>query len=399
MFQWIKGHQFTSEFKEWYDRSSPYPSVKFESPPRLLDVANNNAGVTPTTVVGEFIRAVTEEGKHWVGLDVDISDGRYAREDWTFEFPVSGGSSAPIMAENTHVRRFSFKNRSNVITTDLQFITLRTPSLHLDLRGTTNPIRLEKCFIGKLTLPDLSGLPDEKSDLKPSVEIHDCWIGTLVLHSRSMKKLTVVGGGIANIQCPSSQDENPFLGSVSFKQVFFPSSPKQTKLFQGSDAYGSLSAHLRKLGNTLMANQMRAHQLRAERAKEHGYFARFTNWIYDKFADYGMKPGRPILWLLGVYALVVIYCYYIDDGTLAQHKHSYVGAYAGLLDENGGRLNRSLLLPLQSITNPFGVFFDSRKLIVPSTMWGSILLTIQGLFSDILLVMTALSVRRRYKAE
>jgi hypothetical protein len=70
-----------------------------------------------------------------------------------------------------------------------------------------------------------------------------------------------------------------------------------------------------------------------------------------------------------------------------------------LLDKNGGRFYRSLLLPVHSIVNPFGIFFDGRKLIVPTTISSTVLLTIQGLLSDMLLVMTALSIRRRFKAE
>ena len=148
----------------------------------------------------------------------------------------------------------------------------------------------------------------------------------------------------------------------------------------------------------LMANQMRTHQLRTERSDEHG-FARMTNWIYGTFANYGTSPGRPLWCLLGLYLFAFGYILTFDRGTLTQHADNYVGAYAVLLDENGGCLSRSLLLPFNSIINPFGTFFDSRKLIVPSTTLGSILLTVQGLFSDVLVLMTVLSIRRRFKAE
>jgi hypothetical protein len=112
-----------------------------------------------------------------------------------------------------------------------------------------------------------------------------------------------------------------------------------------------------------------------------------------------MSPGRPLLWLLGLYGLAFASLFIYDCGTLTQPVEFYKGANSSLLDENGGRLYRSLFLPLQSIVNPFGIFFETRKLIVPTTMFGSVLLTLQGLFSDILVVMTALSIRRRFKAE
>lgn len=169
-------------------------------------------------------------------------------------------------------------------------------------------------------------------------------------------------------------------------------------MFQGPQAYRNLHAHLKKHDNMLLANQMRAHQLRAERAEEDG-FTRITNRIYGTFANYGMNPGRPILYLIGLYAISFMYLYTIDCGTLMQPDDFYNGAYRYFLDKNDGCFYRSLLLPLNSIVNPFGVFFDPRKLIVPTTMLGSVLLTIQGLFSDMLIVMTVLSIRRRFKTE
>lgn len=90
------------------------------------------------------------------------------------------------------------------------------------------------------------------------------------------------------------------------------------QVFHGPHAYRSIYAHLKNLDNTLMANQMRSHQLRAERADEQGLFAKFSNWAYDTLADYGMSPGRPLLFLVGLYGLAVIYCYNFDYGTLTQ---------------------------------------------------------------------------------
>jgi hypothetical protein len=70
-----------------------------------------------------------------------------------------------------------------------------------------------------------------------------------------------------------------------------------------------------------------------------------------------------------------------------------------MVDEEWGRWVRSLLLPLHAIVNPFGVLFDTRRFIVPSSGLGAALLIIQGLCSDTLILMTVLSIRRRFKAE
>ena len=88
-----------------------------------------------------------------------------------------------------------------------------------------------------------------------------------------------------------------------------------------------------------------------------------------------------------------------DQGVITQSENDYVGAYEAYLDKNAGRITRSFMLPLQAIVNPFGIFFDTRKLVVPFTTWGATLLTIQGLCSDVLLLMTVLSIRRRFKTE
>lgn len=249
-------------------------------------------------------------------------------------------------------------------------------------------------MIRKLEIP-------AKSSIHPgeiTLELDGSWIGTLVLAPGCLKNFRVTGGGIAQIECPPSDSQNPFAGEVSFKNTFVPSSSRETKLFCGPHAYRSLYAHLKKLDNSLMANLMRSRQLRSERAAEQG-IANVANWIYGAFADYGMSPGKPICWVLGAYILAFVGCYNFDPGMLAKSDSFYVGAYSVLLDENGGRYTRSFLLPFHSIINPFGVFFDTRKIFVPTTGLGSMLLTLQGLFSDILLVMTALSIRRRYKAE
>ncbi len=82
---------------------------------------------------------------------------------------------------------------------------------------------------------------------------------------------------------------------------------------------------------------------------------------------------------------------------VTQPVQAYIGAYASFLDWNNGHLWRSILLPVQSILNPFGFFFDARKLIIPVNSWASVLLFVQGLFSDVMLLLFGICVRRRFK--
>jgi hypothetical protein len=387
----IREQRFPPGFDEWCGQAGSPAPKGFKEGLNLPQFILRGSFDTPEETTREYVNFITEQGAQWSALNLGGSDP-YGTREWDFRFPGTGLSHDQIGTHNTSVLNLGIESRFKV----LKISNLRAQVVFLSIQTETGPIRLGNCVVATLRINKSDAVA---SSTNVALELHNCWIGTLVLPSGCLKKLKVTGGGIANVECPSSDRENPFIGDVSFKKVFFPSSKSETRLFQGSHAYGSLYAHLKKLDNTLMANQMRAHQLRSERAEKEEGFTWFANWTYGTFADYGVSPGRSLWWLFGVYIVAFFACYNFDPGMLTQSKESYVGAYSALLDENGGHLNRSLLLPLQSITNPFGVFFDARKLIVPTTWHGSMLLTLQGLFSDILLVMTALSIRRRFKAE
>ena len=123
----------------------------------------------------------------------------------------------------------------------------------------------------------------------------------------------MTGGGIAWIDCPPSDGANPFVGDVRFTNVFFPFSQRQSSLFESSQGYRNLRSHLDKLDNALESEKLRCLQLRADREREKG-FAWFVNWFYGTFAGYGRNPGRPLLYLLGLYLVTVFAVYKYDGG-------------------------------------------------------------------------------------
>lgn len=388
LIRWMNGQPFPPGFDEWCELSEAPRDPALPKHDSFSSYVRERANGGWVAGAESFFASVAAPGTHWPFVGID-PPGDYAKHELRLRFPEEHSTSA-MSRERTHAWRMQI----NGIFKLFECINARVGSCDLQPVGATPHVRLVNCVIGKLTIKAKnSNYPGEII-----LELDDSWIGTLVLGPGCLENLRVTRGGIAQIQCPSDGG-NPFTGAVSFKNVCFPSSSRQTKLFQGAHAYRSLYAHLKKLDNTLMANLMRSHQLRAERADEGYRFAQFTNWIYDTFSNYGMSPGRPLLWLLGLFLLTVMYLYNCDYGTLAQPDEFYKGANAALLDQNGGRFYRSLLLPLHSIINPFGIVFDARKLIVPTTLLSTVLLAIQGLLSDMLLVMTALSIRRRFKAE
>ena len=105
----------------------------------------------------------------------------------------------------------------------------------------------------------------------------------------------------------------------------------------------------------------------SERGQEKGFVAWFVNWFYGTFVNYGTSPGRPLLYLAILYAVTVVAIYNYDGGKLPLPTEAYTGAYTLYLDSNGGWLNWSLLLPVQSILNPFSLFFDVRRYVIPDT--------------------------------
>lgn len=363
-------------------RHDPSPPPGFE-PHATFANFSVGRGLTPAA---EFIESVTRKNKHWSKLSLDSPNKSTGK--WRLEFRPQA-----VTAHYDH---------ATIESTDIWDLSIIGTFKTLEIIGLTawkitihrescfdQPIRFVNCVIGQLML--------NTSNSQPSLELHHCWIGTLGLPEACTKDLTINGGGIANIDCPPADSPNPFKGAVIFKDVFFPTAVQQTSLFEGSQAYRSLHAHLKKHDNIPAANLMRALQLRSERTDDQG-FTKLTNWIYGTFADYGTSPGRPLLWVLGFYLFASVLIYSFDQG-IVNPELKYVGANKVLLDENGGCITRSVLLPLHSLINPFGIFFDARKLILPTTAAGSILLTIQGLCSDVLILMTVLSIRRRFKAE
>lgn len=261
---------------------------------------------------------------------------------------------------------------------------------HLTIKNQTarNVFRISKCLIGTLHINGLE--PAE-------VELTDCIVGTLQLEQDGkVKRLEVKGGAIADIACPTPSQKNPFSGSVRFVKVALPTSRTQTKLFKTPQVYRNLFDHLEKLNNLVTANQIRAKQMQAEREDDRGVTL-LINWVYGTFANYGTSPGRPLIWILGLYVFVAIVAYLADASALSSSFDHDSGQYKSFSDPKWGNWNRAWLLPLQSAVNPFGVFFDSRKALTPNSVWWGFALTVYGVVSDLLLLMFIFCIRRRFK--
>lgn len=384
VIRWRNGQRFPPGFDEW--AKQPTPSDRRNNL-RFSDYTPLGQPVEPSHAVKEFVNSVTKAESYW--LNIDLTSPGFHYGEWNLRFrSVSTRLDKQMSAETTDVWWLSISGYIKL----LSVYDLTAWNTEISTGAPEQPVRFTNCVIGKLILRE----PEESTGLR--LELNNCWIGELQLPDSCLKGLTITGGGIAKIDCPPADDTNPFKGTVTFTNVFFPTSSRQTSLFEGAQAYRSLHSHLKKHDNMLMANLMRSCQLQAERSNEKG-FAWFSNWFYGTFANYGTSPGRPIVCIIALYILSVAFLYHCDQGSLTQPPASYVGANESLLNEKGGRLNRSLRLPIQAMVNPFAMSFDARALIVPETTTAGVLLTVQGLFSDLLLIMTIFGIRRRFKAD
>lgn len=236
-------------------------------------------------------------------------------------------------------------------------------------------------------------------------------IGTLEIGSGSITNLSIEDCLILDIKCPPPEKNNPFTGSVFIdRETYFHTDKGVGRRFSGPQSFTSIRAHLEELQNAPMSALFRAYELKAERHGDKG-LNKFSSWLYDLSANYGLSPGRP-LWLLALpmYLLVAVIVFYFDGGSIASGTERYQGYLAlmvGICPEpfiatNGSselcspRLARSLFLPLQSIGGPL-VFFSAFKLVVANNFWVAGLLLVQGLFTDLMIFISILSIRRRFK--
>jgi len=226
----------------------------------------------------------------------------------------------------------------------------------LDINGPgTETINLKNCCIKEIEI---------HNSRRINLTLNNCLIGKLDLTTKSINTLNVNEGAIISILCPPPDGDNPFIGSVTLQDVYFPI--KKSLLFEGPQQYRNFRAHFEALQNAPAANLMRAKQLAAEYETETGLSKLFLG-LYSLVSDYGVKPGKPLWGILIVYILMGF----------------IIGACKGFWE--------SLILPLQAILYPIGIlrndsnfsdihiFFKSFLLILALTADGLIIFIISGL--------------------
>lgn len=251
--------------------------------------------------------------------------------------------------------------------------------------GNGGELILENCQIKKL-----------QCGKRSNIFIKKCWVGEMNLQTKEINNLTIESSWIFSIL--SLAELNPFSGSVLFSDVHFVTSAKHSSLFKGPQQFRNLRSHFEKIQNGPAASLMRAKELDSERKNEKGV-SKIFSWIYWFFSNYGLNPGRPLIFLLGFFLITAGFVYSYDKGTLTPREEYLTGWQTRLKNGKEGSLFlRSIILPIQSMVNPFGLF-NINKPLVPASLLGKLFLTIYGIVADSLIAFTIFGIRKRFKIQ
>ena len=234
-----------------------------------------------------------------------------------------------------------------------------------------------------------------KNPPKSNVDLHSTNIGHFILAPNCLVDLKIEKGVILNITCPPTHQENPFVGSVSFKDVDFQNKPLEGFL-RGAQPYRNLRYHLRSMENSLAANIIHSVELTTER-EEDTTDNKFFGFLYQIISNYGASTSRPLIWLIGTFVLSFIIIYFSDGAVPLTDKSLYVGWRSTLLcDGFRGEMAKSVLLSLQSSFNPLSIF-GTKSFLIPKNFWIAALTAVQGVFSAIFIAFFIFALRRRFK--
>lgn len=263
-------------------------------------------------------------------------------------------------------------------------------------------VRLElvNCEIGVLSF---------HPEVKSNVTIKNCKIGNVKAYPGTFSGLEISRSGFLNFDCPQPGGGNPFTGSVSVdRSSYFMTHKKPKTVFAGSQCYTSVRVHLEELQNAPAAARFRALELDAERQFDTG-ITWLTSSIYKLLANYGLSPGRPLFIAMILYltAIPIVYAY-DGGGSPGMPSNRYQGYLSSFTEEcqpkQGdaiariceSRMWRSAFLPFQAIGGPI-VLFSANKLVVPNKTKTAVALGAYGIVMDLLLFLSILSLRRRFK--
>lgn len=365
--------KFRESFIEWCEKSEN-PTEEFSS---FKDWKNQEdlTELTEIEVGNLFVETIQKRIDNHRLVYVTVN------EHWSSDRKLVGRGKKGF---DTDIVGFEFQRGIHEVT--FNNLTVR----RLIIQGYKNTsLVFENCRISDMRL----GSPRYQYETK--LVLNNTWIGNLELYAACSKNFEMVGGGIFNLDCPPPDSDNPFTGSVTFQKVFLPRTAKVYPI-EGPQPYRNFRAHMVKLENTPAVNFIHAAEQALERETD-TRFNKFLGYCYEYLSDYGSSTLRPLLWFAIFLVFNATLIYWVDGTVQALPDEFYSGWRTILLEPDvSSKLSRAIMLALQSIFNPFGVF-GVRTLVVAQQVWLNLWLGISGLFSAVLIALFVLALRRRFK--
>ena len=261
--------------------------------------------------------------------------------------------------------------------------------IRLDCRQGSISLHLTNCTISEIEI-----FSAHTTSSAASLQISSSRIGQIIAKPKSIENLSVIGGTVLNIVTPPPGADNPFVGNVSFSNVFFPRTSKY--IFAGGpQQYRNLRYHLMALHNEKNANIIHSAELAVERETDSS-INKLISIIYETFSDFGNSTLRPIYWFC-VFSIAVMAIVSFFDGALVQSQTSYIGWQTALIEDSPkGNITRAVVLTVQQILNPLGLL-GLKALTIAKNGWILALTSIYSFLSVTLITLFVFSIRRRFK--
>jgi hypothetical protein len=300
------------------------------------------------------------------------------------------GDANVICGKNASYENAVFEIEIIASGTGLTLKDLFVTRIKLDCRHGPIILDLNNCTISNIDIVGSLGAPNTAC-----LQITNSRIGQIIARPKSIENLSITGGTVLNIITPPPGAENPFIGEVSFSNVFFPRTSKYMRT-NGPQLYRNLCYHLMDLHNEKNANIVHSAELAIERESD-SPFNKFISFVYETLSDFGNSTLRPVFCFMLFSLFAISFITYFDGSLPGQSQSNYIGWQKILLEDNlDGKIARAIVLTGQQILNPLGLL-GHKGLTVARNGWILAISIIYSLLSLILITLFIFAVRRRFK--
>jgi hypothetical protein len=350
-------------------------------------ILSKRAANSPPEKIAQVFTTIIEEIKNKQGITFNLSLDSNIYEDIEIDF-TEKISAIPFDSSESQPRRTSDIASLSISSIDqaknflIKGAKIEKATITVKVDGE---YVFEDCYFRELNF--------SKNGAGINAKFNNCWIAKMHLGPLAIFNLNIKSGGIYSFTCAPPDGENPFTGTVTIADVYFPTSQKATTLFPGAQQYRNLRSHFEKLNNGAAAGLMRAKELASNREHENGVTWLFS-WMYYIASNYGLRPAQPLAIAFIFYLMAVGGIYSWDNGGRINKSTNKLKGWE--LSLKYDKCKRSFILPAQSMLNPVGAF-RQNQILIPNTFGWKITLLVYGFFSDGLILFFILSLRKHFK--